>query len=452
MAKDKKYQEKVARKTPPLTGRLWSQRWSFRRAVPLGDTINSHLACLGLPGLGKSALLKLLTLHAMAQRHAVLVVDTNFDTFQWCLHACIALDYAPSDVIVLDLAQPQYGVPVIDPLRMSGIPPYGCVDSLLACCRGIWRDAWGARMEDCLRHLWLTLQAAGLPLSQALPFLENEKAHKLILQKSNDYALENFWEYFWKYHRADIESSRNKLSSFLLNPFIKPVFDSIGSTIDLYDAFNQGKIVLVNISNTLFKDESSRGFLGATILHMAFNALVQREQDNQRRPVSLLLDECHEYWGDGSFTVPILKTGRKYGAGLKLFTQSLGSFEKSDVETLFDTVGTLVSFGVSDVQAKRIVDEIFTFRSDTMVKSAGEGKDIYGFWGKKEYYSTGDQRSHALAELKEQRRQEVVAKLRKINGSEVWLAQVSELPVFKVEQSVEQQFRAESAQYHCRTP
>src|SRR5262245_8980857 len=85
-----------------------------------------------------------------------------------------------------------------------------------------------------------------------LVFLENEKAHRLILQKANDHELDTFWEYFWKFHRADIESSRNKLSSFLLSPFINPMFDSVGSTIDFYDAFNSEKIILVNASNNFF--------------------------------------------------------------------------------------------------------------------------------------------------------------------------------------------------------
>lgn len=409
--------------------------------------INPHLLCLGLPGLGKSGALKLLGLKELSQGSSVMCIDTNRDSFEWMLHATIVLGYAPQDVIIIDLTDHTHGVPIIDPLRIRGVDPFVCADSLVALFRGVWRDAFGDRMRDVLLRLWLTLQKADLPLSQALPFLESPVLRDAIIKKANDPALEQFWSYFIKQHAADIESSRNKLSSFLLNPFIKPMLDSVDATIDFYDAFNRGRIFLVNDSNAFFKDETTRGFLGALVMNMVFNALVQREQDKQRRPVAILCDEVHEYWGNGSFFVPVLKTGRKYGAGLKLFTQSLGSFEKADVDTLFDTVGSLVSFGVSDVQARRIIDELFTFKNEDMIKS--QDRDLYGAYGETKFYSTGDQRTHAMALLKEQIVREAIVKLRKRKGNEVYLAETGDLPNWRVSPKREAAFRAASAKNHA---
>lgn len=265
-------------------------------------------------------------------------------------------------MIIIDPTTPQYGNIIVDPLHIIGVDPYVCVDSILAACRGVWREAWGARMEDCLRRLFLTLQAANLPLSVGLVFLEDEKMHRLILTKINDPELENFWQYFFKYHHGDIESSRNKLSSFLLNPFIKPMFDRVGSTVDFYEAFNKGKIILINLSRNFFKDDSSRGFLGAIFLSMIYNALLQRENDNERRPMVMLCDEIHEYYIP-EFVNPILTGGRKYGAGLKMFTQSLGHFKPHDLEIIFSTVGSIIAFQVGYADGRRLVDELFTFRN-----------------------------------------------------------------------------------------
>jgi type IV secretory pathway TraG/TraD family ATPase VirD4 len=266
------------------------------------------------------------------------------------------------------------------------------------------------------------------------------------MSRVNDVELERFWEYFFRFHRADIESSRNKLSSFLLSPFIKPMFDSVGSTIDFYQTFKSGKVILVNLSRNFFKDDSSRGFLGAVIFSMVYNALLQRENDQERRPVVMLCDEIHEYFIP-DFVLPILTGGRKYGAGLKMFTQSLGHFKPHDLEIIFSTIGSIVAFAVGSADAKRLVDELFSFRNDEIVKQY-QKRDIYGGYGEKTYYSAGEQRQHALAELMEQHQREVLVRIKKRHGNETYIGRVADVPEFKVSSEEEAEYRRGSARHH----
>lgn len=428
--------------TPYRPISFW-ERFRYPRQIDFDDTLNNHTIVPGISGTGKTSLLKTIALQAF--NHSVVLIDTHRDAFIDTLHACIALGVQPSRVIVVDATTPKYGTIVLDPLHIAGVEPYVCVDSLLAACRGVWRESWGARMEDCLRHLFLTLQATNLPLSVGLTFLENEKMHRLILAKTNDPELENFWQYFFKYHRGDIESSRNKLSSFLLNPFIKPMFDNVGSTIDFYHAFNKGKIVLINLSRNYFKDDSSRGFLGAIFLSMAYNALLQRENDKEKRPVVMLCDEIHEYYIP-EFVNPILTGARKYGAGLKMFTQSLGGFKPQDLEVIFSTTASIISFAVGFADGRRIVDELFTFRNDEIVKH--QKRDMFGGYGDKTFYSAVEQRQHALAELMEQAQREVFVRIKKRQGNETYIGHVADVPEFKVSPEEEAEYRRESARHH----
>jgi len=422
------------------------ERFRYPRQIDFDNALNHHAVVAGMSGTGKSSLLKVMALQEF--NHSVVLIDTHRDAFIDTLHACIELDIDPSRVIIIDPTTPQYGTIILDPLRIAGVDPYVCVDSLLAACRGVWRDAWGARMEDCLRRLFLTLQATNLPLSAGLTFLEDEKMHRLILTKVNDPELENFWQYFFKYHRADIESSRNKLSSFLLNPFVKPMFDRAGSNIDFYDAFKNGKIILINLSRNYFKDDSSRGFLGAIFLSMVYNALLQRENDKERRSVVILADEVHEYYIP-EFVNPFLTGGRKYGAGLKMFTQSLGHFKPHDLEIIFSTVGSIISFAVGYADAKRLVDELFTFRNDAIVKH--QKRDMFGGYGDKTFYSAGEQRQHALTELMEQAQREVLVRVKKRHGNETYIGQVTDVPEFQVSPEEESEYRRESAKHHGYT-
>ena len=403
---------------------------------------------MGISGTGKTSKLTgdmWEELHTDACASEMLI-DTHEDCYNRVAPMCIKLSVPPSEVLFIDPTDAHYGHIVLDPLRIPGVDPYTCVDSLLAVFRGICGSSFGARQEDCLRHTFLTLQAVNLPVSAALSFLENEKMHRLIVSKTNDPELENFWEYFYKYHRADVESSRNRLASFLLNPQIKPLFDSVGSTFDFYDIFNEGEIIACNIARRCFKDESSRGWLCAVLLSMAYNALLRREHDKEKKPVILFCDEIGEYFGNGEFVLPILTGGRKWGAGLRIYTQSLGAFSKPHLEIIFSTVGSIVSFAVGHEDANRLVNEMFSMRNDTHIKH--QERDLYGGYGEKKHYSAGELRQHYLEELKNQAQREVFVRIKKRHGNETYIGRVADVPEFTVSPEEEAEYKRESAKHH----
>ena len=426
---------------------LWEQLWHrfFPQEIDCSDAINNHSLTCGNSGVGKTSKLKGDVWEGLHTEDNMLILDTHKELFDSIAPMAIKLGVQPDEILFIDPTSPQYGHIIIDPLR--GVEPYVAVDALLAVCRAIWLTSWGERMADCLRHLLLVLINLNLPLSEGLPFLQDDAIHKFMMSKVNDLELETFWAYFFRYHRPDIESTRNKLS-FLLNPLIKPMFDRVGSTIDFYEAFKHGKIVAINLSRNYFKDDSSRGFLAAVLISMVYNALLQRENDKEKRPLMMFLDEVHEYY------IPeiinnILTGGRKYGAGLKMYTQSLGHFKPHDLDIIFSTIGSICSFQVGFNDARRLVDEMFTFRNDEIVKH--QEHDIFGRYGEKKYHSAGEQRQHALAELMEQAQREVLVRIKKRQGNETYIGRVADLPEFKVSPQEEDAYRRESARHHGYT-
>ena len=418
--------------------------------IDFANALNNHTIVPGISGTGKTSLLKAMAWEELHTHNALILVDTHLDAFQATLHACIRLGVEPSQCVIIDPTRLEFGAVSLGILHPEpGQHPYVLIDSLLACARGLYGPSFGERMADVMRMLFLTLQKAHVPFTASIPFLTDKKFHDLIISRTGDIEIERFWEHLGTFRKGDatiiIESTRNKINPVLMSPFLKPLFDKVEPTVHFYDACKEGKVILVNLSRNFLKDDSSRGFLGSLLMHLIYNALLQRENDKEKNPVTILCDEVHEYFVPDFFN-PMLTGARKYGAGLKMFTQSLGYFKPHDLEIIFSTVGSIISFAVGYADARRLVDELLTFRNDEIVKH--QKRDMFGGYGDKTFYSAGEQRQHVLAELMEQAQRELFIRIKKRHGNETYIGRVSYVPEFKVSPEEEAAYRRESARHH----
>ncbi len=92
--------------------------------------------------------------------------------------------------------------------------------------------------------------------------------------------------------------------------------------LDLFEALNAGKIILVNTAKDLLKDDGSALF-GRFFIAMLSQAALERSTipEWKRTPTFVYVDEAQEYFDDKIET--ILSQARKYRVGITLAHQTL---------------------------------------------------------------------------------------------------------------------------------
>lgn len=416
-------------------------------------SLNAHMFCLGTSGSGKSRFITKLATAEIAAGHSVFLIDTAQDTFRQVLYYCITQGIDPARVIILDATQP--GIPVPD-FNIFDVPPGAfedsIVDGFIAAHRGFLGESFGERQADVLRMLAYTFIKANAPfLPYAVRFLTEEKIRNTILKRANDKTLSAFWTHMSKQnsYNAVIESSRNKLNALAMNTLVSQYFDRNRSTVDLYQAFNEGKIILLNLSENHYKDRSSRALLGALFLFLAHQALLRRELDpaQNKTPVTLLLDEAHQYY-ISDFVLPFYTGTRKHNVGIQLFSQSCNNFPPNDIDIFLATAAHLVAFGIGSRDAERLVKDLCMPLDNHFIRGA-TGFDLYGPYGEVQYYSTGEQREHAIAELVRQSQRRLFWRVRTQNTINLYLAETAYTPTLTVPREEEEAYRRASAHVHA---
>jgi hypothetical protein len=236
-----------------------------------------------------------------------------------------------------------------------------------------------------------------------------------------------------------------------MNALVSPFFDSNCSTVDLYQAFQDGKIILLNLSENHYKDRSSRALLGALFLFLAHQALLRREldDDHKKTQVDLILDEAYQYY-ISDFVLPFYTGTRKHSVGIKMFSQSANNFPQGDVDIFLATASHLVAFGIGSKDAERIVKDLAMPLDQDMIKSAQW--DIYGPYGEMQYWSISEQREHAVAELVRQSQRRMFWRVRTADRIDLYLAETEHVPKLKVSPTEERAYRLESARHHALVP
>ena len=107
---------------------------------------------------------------------------------------------------------------------------------------------------------------------------------------------------------------------------------------------NGGKIVLLNLAKGRLGSENAN-FLGLILLPMILRAALSRARlpDSQRRDVSLVVDEFHNYATDS--LALMLAEARKYHVGLTLANQHVGQLTGEIRDALLGNVGSISRSG-----------------------------------------------------------------------------------------------------------
>lgn len=325
-----------------------------------GSDRRKHVYIIGKTGTGKSTLIANMAINDMRNKRGFCIIDPHGDLCE------TILDYVPSfrvnDLIYIDPADKDRAVS-LNPLEVADQHQKELVVSgIVAIFNKLYGQSWGPRLEYILRNtLMSVIEMPDATLMMVPEMLANEKFRKKVVDRLEDPVLKSFWEnefanYTDRLKAEAISPIQNKVGQFVASPTIRNIIKNPKSTIDLQKAMDEGKIVLVNLSQGKLGEDNA-ALLGAMLITKiqlaAMNRVTQKEED--RRDFYLYVDEFQNF-ATTSF-IKILSEARKYRLDLILANQYIAQIPPDVRSAIFGNAGTMLSFLIGAEDAPYMAKE-----------------------------------------------------------------------------------------------
>lgn len=334
-----------------------------------------HLYIIGKTGAGKSTLIANMAIDDIRRGRGLGIIDPHGDLSE------TVLDYIPkrriNDVVYLepyDLERPfALNVLEVKNKQQKDLVASGIVSIFYK----LYRDSWGPRLEYILRNVILTLlEVPNTTLVDVLNLLAHQDFRKKITTQLKDPVLRNFWEKEFakmpdRLRAEAVSPIQNKVGQFVTSRMIRNIIGSPTSTINLEEIMDQGKILILNLSQGKLGEDNA-ALLGAMIITQIQLAAMNRsfQKEEERRDFFLYVDEFQNF-ATTSF-VKILSEARKYRLSLTLANQYIDQLDEIVRKAIFGNVGTLISFVVGAQDAYFLSKEFGKIYSENDLVSLGK--------------------------------------------------------------------------------
>ncbi len=313
-----------------------------------------HMYVIGKSGTGKSTLLANMIINDLKHNEGLAVVDPHGDLIE------TVLNYIPrhriNDVIVMDPAD-THSVVKLNLFEGGSLVHRELIASgIVAIFQKMYANSWGPRLEYILRNALLTLLSRNAKLEDVLRILTDSKYRERVVETLDDPVLKNFWEAEFNTMQERLRTEAispilNKVGQFVTSPLIRNVVNTTTSSFDIETIMNEGKILLVNVSQGKLGEDNS-ALLGAMIITKiqlaAMNRVYMAEEN--RRDFYLYIDEFQNF-ATTSF-IKILSEARKYRLDLILANQYMAQIPEEVKDAIFGNAGSMLSFilGAGDAE------------------------------------------------------------------------------------------------------
>jgi len=330
-----------------------------------------HIYIIGKSGTGKSTLIANMAINDLRNKEGLAVVDPHGDLTE------ILLDYIPSfrinETCYLDPSDTKHPFR-LNPLEVKNPAHKELVASgIVAIFYKLYSYTWGPRLEHILRNSLLTLLETPEPTLVQIPdLLTNKNFRKKIVEHLTEPTLKSFWQNEFETMSDSLRAEAvspilNKVGQFVSSPTIRQIIGSYRSTVDLEKIMNEGKVLLVNLSQGKIGEDNS-ALLGAMIITQLQLAAMNRIRvpEGERRDFYLYVDEFQNF--ATSAFVKILSEARKYRLCLTLANQYIGQLDEHLQKAIFGNAGTLVSFVIGSQDAHLMANEFGqVYKEENMV-------------------------------------------------------------------------------------
>lgn len=338
---------------------------------------STHMHVIGGSGKGKSKFLQWLIERDIREGHGLCLIDWHGTLYKDILRYCAQLEVGLYNdfrsLILLNPSQPDY-VTGFNPFMNQGadiatqvsrridatIRPWGITDTnLMPTFERICR----------LLYTFAVEQRETLPNAAHLLQFDKPELRQYAIDVISDSYIKQQWQQLaqiktfhdWK---EFVLSTENRLSRFLASKTIKRFMGLTTGNLNLREAMDQGKIILVNLGSSSFLDRESARVFASLMLNEFFETAMLRANEapagQKPRSFTLYLDEFQEYITED--IAGMLDQVRKGGLHMVLAHQHLGHLV--DNQRLLQSILTnarirAVFGGLSYSDASLLANEMF---------------------------------------------------------------------------------------------
>jgi hypothetical protein len=178
------------------------------------------------------------------------------------------------------------------------------------------------------------------------------------IQKLDATTQSYFENQFFTNRYADLRQQiARRLYGVLSVPSFDRMFSSKRNRLDMFEAMQAGKVVLVNTSKSLLKTDASAVF-GRYMIALAIKAAFERVATQDRRPAFLFIDEAAEYFDENIET--LLSQARKFNLGVVIAHQHLDQLSTGLRSSVAANTSIKLAGGVSDKDARALAPDMRT--------------------------------------------------------------------------------------------
>ncbi len=294
-----------------------------------------HLFVLGGTGAGKTTMLFNMILEDITKMQGVMLIDVHGD-FADAIRANVPKN-RHRDLIWVDAGSDELEWR-LDLLATPGINPAlersRIVRQFLCFFRQMYSsipEAFGPMFDMYFSNALLLLMSAKEDADRVITKFEDvlvDKAFRReLLGECDDEKVVQFWRDIAPHVTGDASLENvapyiaSKLDRFTGSAQTREMIGGAKPRLDLRQAMDQGKIVLVRLSKGIIGDDAR--FLGALFLMALTEAAMGRARvpESERRPFHVYLDEFANFATQTA--ADLLGESRKYGLKLNLATQSI---------------------------------------------------------------------------------------------------------------------------------
>ncbi len=324
------------------------------------DDRRRHMYIVGKTGMGKSTMMENMILHDIYTGYGVGLVDPHGD------FAEKIIDYIPAsrinDVVYFNPADIDYPIGFNILEVKNDEQKHLVAAGLMGVFKKIWPDVWSARMEYILNNTLLALlEYPGSTLLGINRLLSDKKYRNRVVRAVKDPVIKSFWQvefanYNERYAQEAVAAIQNKIGQFLSTNVIRNMVAQVKSTVDIREAMDQGKIIIMNLSKGRIGEDNSRLLGGMLITKIQLSAMERVDTpEKERKDFFLYVDEFQNF-ATPSFA-NILSEARKYRLSLIMAHQYIAQLDEIVGDAVFGNVGTIVSFRVGGADSEVLAKE-----------------------------------------------------------------------------------------------
>jgi len=339
-----------------------------------------HCHIVGGTGHGKTQLMQRMIhadlVAAQTERRSVVVIDSQGDLVNKLRRLALFDPETPnslaSRLVVIDPADVEFPAALnLFDAHLDRVRSYSAVDrervlnGVIELYEVFFGAMLGAELTQkqgvifrYLARLMLTIPGATIhTLMQLMEDGRPFKRHMDELDGSARYFFQT--EFFHPSFSATKKQILKRLWGVLSTPAFERMFAQKANKLDLFEALNDGKIILISTAKDLLKQDGSALF-GRFFIAMLSQAALERStiEENDRTPTFVYIDEAQEYFDDSIET--ILNQARKYRVGLTLAHQTLDQLSPRLRSAILANTSLKCVGGVSARDARSLADELRT--------------------------------------------------------------------------------------------